>query len=468
MELQLATEVDPNVWEDLQTIFSKALFFYIENLRDVWRTVNALELSLPLVVKDNHLDVNLVDFVVLEVVRVLEARLYESLPLHKNTLLGLPNTWEQTQLRTKQIGANYSIIGDPPEIFPAPSSKDELITLINSFSQNNQRHEELLTILLRGLFPNAPWEKVTNSKVFDNMLGWDKHDTTLKVSDESFFDRYFQLRLDATDLTANEISHLANSTSCEYIRQQLHSYDSDKRLTEVIGRISTRTKEGTKVCSFECMAVLLEIGDWPIHSYRNNPLLIIIQGILQSCITRPNQKIGERIANLKTVLETSKSVFWPVCLLSNVAMLVADRSWRGETLPIFEECKVVVSHRIQQQANANILHTHPDIDLIMIFWRQQNEQKLNEWVLKIRDDFPKLISVLKPWERYWIEGGTSRQERVDELLHYFPFVSIAACVNHFYIDNGDDSADLSEEAETAGFYKRHFPRLADSNESQTQ
>lgn len=125
--LDLLTPENSKIWENLRNAFYLALNYYLKNMRDVWRNINALEASLPLVVNNRYLDVNFVDFVVLEVLRVLENRLYDKLHAHKNALLGISNYWEKSLEYRKSTSQMYGMS------FPALENKDSIMDFPHYF-----------------------------------------------------------------------------------------------------------------------------------------------------------------------------------------------------------------------------------------------------------------------------------------------------------------------------------------------
>lgn len=80
-ELGVKTPEDEKWYESLRAAYLEGLYLYLQNLRDVWRVLNTFEFSLPILVRDGYLDVDLVDFITLTILRMHEPNVYARLPL---------------------------------------------------------------------------------------------------------------------------------------------------------------------------------------------------------------------------------------------------------------------------------------------------------------------------------------------------------------------------------------------------
>ena len=174
---------------DLQT--------YFETLRHVNRFISSLSFHIALFRSEGSFEVNPVDLIGLEVLRVFEPEVYSALPSHKEVLTnrrGLEGN-EQRDQRKQMI---VEIVDRAPE----------------------ERREGVREIL-KQLFPPAEWALGGNSYGGGFEEGWYRE---LRICSAEVFDRYFGLAIPEGDISQSTIDRiLASAADRTKLRREFRS-----------------------------------------------------------------------------------------------------------------------------------------------------------------------------------------------------------------------------------------------------
>lgn len=164
--------------EDFQRIINNALNYLID-IRAIYRFFNSYRFNLTSLVNNYHLEVNAIDFMALEIIRLFEPELFESIKYNGSFLTGQPY-FE----RTGRIAEN-----------------NEVEEEINKFKEKNVSLKN--SILVEYMFPILA-ESSDRSKL--------KH---LKISNYEKFDNYFIYSSSKTKLSSYDTELIKNELSNE-------------------------------------------------------------------------------------------------------------------------------------------------------------------------------------------------------------------------------------------------------------
>ncbi|NKJ08526.1 P-loop NTPase fold protein [Rhizobium sp. SG741] len=200
---------------------------FVENLRDARRFLSSVAIHLPLHVGKNELEVNIIDFLVLNAVQVFEPDLYAALSQQQELL------FQSGRFR-----------GDRED----DAHRTQLTALVNKASEANRSTVEAAFKLL---FPKTEWA-FGGRRLCDT---WHKSWSDAKrVCSERFFARYFELQLGTDEISENEfVDFLAASTDAGLLQDALESVEQRGLSASLAGRLD----DGVEQLPVENASVLL-------------------------------------------------------------------------------------------------------------------------------------------------------------------------------------------------------------------
>ena len=448
-------------FQELQEAFEKALFFYLANLRDVWRLLNALEFSLPLLVAQGHLDVDFSELVVLEVLRLQEPKFYEQLARHKEALVG---SEQQAVQALRDAQRSRSGDSDPVAQRHLHHQEVELRQLVHLVAPENAPNRRPLLFLCRGLFPNAAWPDAELSSL--HLPGHDLginlnvsarwgHSSRLGVGDLQYFDRYFQLSLVSGSLLEAEVQSVMHSLDREELRAKFASLQASDQLFSLLGRVFTAVREPGAFCSSEFLAVLLEQGEVTGHARAEdfNGFDVSVR-ILRASFQHREFAEQERSDLFKRIFEMSNGILCPMwCLLWARGALNSTRSL-GVLKTTLVECERIVLSRIENSAREGRLQEHPCVERLMLFWARQNQDAARTWMQSIESDTPKVIQILDAWAFYIFQAGVVWTEQALHLFLVFPWERLRP-----WLESVNRSQLSTEQVRVLQEYEAQIPRF---------
>lgn len=170
-----------NRWDKL---YRSGLIQYFHNLRDIKRFINTLKFHVGIFKNDGVLDVNSIDLVLIETLRVFEPDVYDRLPEIKWLLLGIKPSL-------------ISELSDEKEI-----DKKAIMSIVEH-AEESQR--DYIIEILQGLFPHI--EELFGGTSYDQVFH-DEWEIDKRICSLQMFDRYFLLRLTENDITQSELNNV--------------------------------------------------------------------------------------------------------------------------------------------------------------------------------------------------------------------------------------------------------------------
>ncbi len=207
---------DKPYWGNIVQSGLKDLF---KNIRDVKRYSNSLRFSIGFLIKESTLEINPVDFIAIEAIRVFVLDYYNYIKCNKFLFIGdYYVSEEEIQLRKKTF--EMSLEGVPHE------------------------YRDSIKSLVMRLFPQID-DIIENGTISHDNTEWQNTwDNELRICSRIKFDSYFTLTPGGFDLalTNNELSLLKDTFENtdrlieafkQYVKQKRLAYALDKLLTEV-------------------------------------------------------------------------------------------------------------------------------------------------------------------------------------------------------------------------------------------
>ena len=222
---KFAKNFNQHRWANL---FVPGLAPYFRTLRDVRRFLGVLDVQISGMAPHGSLEVNPIDLIALEVLRVFEPAVYHLLPGRKESL---------TKARDPRI--NLSEKGE--------QEARRLAELVDAAQPRNKAAAEEV---LKQLFP-----KLT--------VGSDEHYyRQLRVCHTDIFDRYFLLSLPEGDISQTDLDALLASTeNREQLVTQFRAFEKRGVLPVVLHRLEAYKQEVDQAHAVPFIAALFDIGD---------------------------------------------------------------------------------------------------------------------------------------------------------------------------------------------------------------
>lgn len=195
----------------LNQLYERALKYYFETVRDIRRFLNTLSFHVELLRPKGYLEVNVVDLIALEVLRVFEQGIYERLPIIKDTLVFSSTKGEETTNQESSINLQ----------------KENMEFLTSSANKDNKLEvSEILQYLFPHLNFKSSWP-IQGDFTIETL----KH---RRVCHPNYFDRYFQLGIFSDDLRFTNLDKLLSEKDPNQIVKLLEDFTQDATFSSLL------------------------------------------------------------------------------------------------------------------------------------------------------------------------------------------------------------------------------------------
>jgi predicted KAP-like P-loop ATPase len=276
--------------ERWSTLYLDGMRAYFQNLRHVYRFLGSFDFQVRHFRREGGFEVNPVDLLGLETLRVFEPTLYERLFSEKSLLTGDYGRNIFSERKTEEIVADSK----------------ELISTVPESTRSFARH------IMHTVFPpTLGSERGTNT---DEWL------RQARVCHSEIFDKYFTLQLASSDIGQVELESLVHSAGeRERFAEMIKGFQERNLIEKVMNRLEAFTQE-VPVSSMQALiTALCDCADsFPerppgffnfgslLHSYR-----MIFFGL------RREPDVEKRFVILKRAFETTSGVVMPVTIASH-------------------------------------------------------------------------------------------------------------------------------------------------------
>jgi predicted KAP-like P-loop ATPase len=368
-------ETNINYWANVYNLGIKNFF---SNIRDVKRYISSLEFNISQMCQKNVMEVNPIDFIAIEAIRLFAPEFYSFM---KNQKLLFTTT------------DNY-----PNEI--KDKGKQEIKDAID-FLPNATK--ESIKELIQKLFPQLQGILEDNPIIYDNhwQIVWNKD---LRICSSSNYDAYFTLIPAGSEeeISRFEIENLLSKTNkIDEFEEQLNIYIRNNKIKKILQKILefTGDKEIIPQTNIKnILQALYNISD-DLPDDRENKSEIGIN-ILLSQVDHQLLKRGNKDENfklLKEIIKSSKGIFGPVQIISNELSIIKenkDLSLSNIHEDNIEELKIICLEKIIENKD-NLLNSN--FFLFKLYrWREwDKEGSLYQYldsILKNDDDMCKFLS----------------------------------------------------------------------------
>jgi len=232
-----ATEMfDSGRWGN---IFHGALYAYFDNLRNVYRYTSTLSFHFTLLKGEAAFEVNPVDLIAIECLRIFEPNIYKEIARSK-------------EIFTKNDSARYG------------RSEESTTSLINGIlDKASGNKKEYVKEMLRQLFPTIEWAfgGTHYSGEFGNT--WLRE---MRVCHPSNFDKYFQFSIPSGELSNSDLQQMLSLTSdTEGLSLFILSLKERGILKNALSQFESFTDEVPLENGYSYVKGLIDIGDQIDH-----------------------------------------------------------------------------------------------------------------------------------------------------------------------------------------------------------
>jgi predicted KAP-like P-loop ATPase len=386
--------------------FFEGIDHYIHTPRDVTRLFNALRATYPALVGE----VNPVDYIAIEAIRVFSPGFYEIIQANAEQLSGTYSSWGTTVQEKNQEKAKF----------------DEWLEIVP------QKNRSGLKRLMINLFPKFAGTYGGTSYAPDYIRIWQKQ---LRVCSPDHFSIYFKFSVSRDSISNAEMNVLLNKTSnseefstalVEYSKQ--HRRDGSTRLRIILERLEVYTHDipidhiSVVINSFfQIGDELLKKEDKPkgIFDFDNEMLILRIN---YQILLRLSQE--QRFSIYQDAIEKGNSIS---IIEMEVTVLGQEHGKFGGEIKRPEPDRVVNGHQLEKLENLALtkiryavkqgkLIDSPKLPSILFRWKawSENEDEVRAWVAEVTstdDSLARFISYFGKIQRSQSFGEYALRER---------------------------------------------------------
>ena len=407
---------DQHRWEYLFESGLKSLF---PTVRDIKRYVNSVRLDLEVIGKE---EVNPVDFLGIEAIRVFAPEVYFSMAREKSTF-AFPAT----------DGIYHIVEPLPPpggwidhDVAQDKSKRKAIFEKIIE-KKSPEGFSDAIKQIIRKLFPQVEdLYSDRDRKHGDQELNdWRQQ---LRVCSEDLFDKYFSLSIVYSVFSEKDLrDFLAKIDDRPASMEKLKKFHKESNLNLLLRRLignldkldlSVRELEDLLIAVFDFMENMIAAGfpDAPGLDYQAVDLGLE----MTETITKE-----KRIESLKRVLDSTKDVYMSTWLIDKITREAIEYEQANEyekirfpngTLLTREEVSglnKICAEKIKKAAENGYLENEKRLDFLLSRWKEWgSEQEAKEYAAKLSETKDGLFSLLKAYHH----GGVIHKESIGEFV----------------------------------------------------
>jgi predicted KAP-like P-loop ATPase len=387
-------------------VYYGSLREYYRDLRDVKRFLGTLEFHVNLLRTNGALDVNPVDLIAIEALRLFEPDFYRRVCDNK-ALLTSSRSRDSADRNKASSELRQLLAGLPTERAPAREQ------------------------LLKHLFPTTAFAFGGLVYSAQSAVEWDRD---LRVCVPDLFDRYFQLGLSKGEISQYEVELLlAASSDTAALTRELERHAREGRLVAALDRLDSNKSKLPSSNAVAALTTLLDIGELlpePTPGAILGPEWTICRIAYQLLIREPE---NDRITKLEQILSGTTGLHIPVMLVS-INTKPNERQTEPEKILISDSAaprmQAICVQKIRDTASEGRLLNHRDLAYLLFRWREWGtDAEPHQWALNVTAHSPEgALAFLRPF----LHKGT-RQTSGDQVarINYFmkyseiePFVDL--------------------------------------------
>lgn len=333
-------------------VFYGGLQHYFNNLRDVNRFVSTLSFYFAGFRSRDAFELNPIDLIALEAIRVFDPRLYSGLSLNKQVL---------TRARSA-------------ESTERESDRSVVENLLSAVAENQRSWKQGL---LRQLFPNAGW--AFDRPNYHSAEDPDMWLRDLRACSSAMFDRYFGFAIPEGELSQNDIDRLLLAGSDrDLLRLHLEELSKAGLLEAALERLSAYRQKLPIKNTVPILTALFDIGDQLQSSmsgfnFRSPQMRALLIG---HEYLRSDPDMKRRAYHLREAIESTSGVTLPTLLIQSEEQSAQQKSAdMAIDVSELEDLKRMCANKIAATAESGLLFSIPDAASLLYRWQEWGDKE---------------------------------------------------------------------------------------------
>lgn len=363
-----------NIWHDgLRKLFT--------NLRDINRFLSVVDIYLNLHRGQRFLEINCVDFIAIEALRVFEPDVFTAISRAKELLIGEEDHHEEMR---------------------------ESIRAITDKMEGERQNP--INVILKELFPRFAWALGGPSHYMEGKYQWPKE---RRVCSERYFDRYFMLRLPDGEISDSEFAEFLDLNNKTKIVESFQNFNKKNQDISLLNRLYEIRSNLPMENIPSLFPALIDIGDtldgspFLESSVRFFTILRTVDGYLRSI--KDIQSRGEILLN---AMSTSTGLAIPSILTKQEEDFRKQKQSDAQQI-LNDECLIRVNklllERIKDSSDAaDIFLANLHLSDLLYRWRGlAGEDEPRKWIADVVKDvelLPKLLTRFILTEQRLVSG----------------------------------------------------------------
>ena len=270
---------------------------FFGSLRHVRRFLSSFSFHLRLFLEKDTLEVDIVDLISIEIIRVFEPDLYHALADNPHIVFG-KNTFVFSEIKEDK-------------------NKDHRKDIINNWLlKASEKNRDSCSNIARQIFPQIDGALKGHAQGMGFEASWLKK---LRICHPVIFDRYFSMRIPEGDVPQSRVNELLSLThDKEALKAKIQSLESPEKISETLNRLEVHASGISLNHAQEMIHAIFELGeDFPPES--PDPFSLssarYCSTILREILLQENEpaKRGELVLDC---LADTKAIWMPLQLIS--------------------------------------------------------------------------------------------------------------------------------------------------------
>jgi len=358
-------------------IFIPGIRPYFQSLRDVNRFIATLSFHITLFRNGDSFEVNPIDLIALEVLRVFESAVYQRIPEAKSILTGITDSSRDGKEQKE-------------------TDKALIQSIIEQASADNQPH---VKEILKELFPRV--DGLLGEFSFGSGFG-DNWYRDLRACHEGVFHKYFQFSIPEGDISQQDLDRiLKNVGNKDKLVSEFRALNERSLLGIALNRLESYKENIDIKHALPFVTAIFDIGDelpekppgFYVFGYDTHAYRIIYFYLMQE------KDVAKRAEILRKAIKASKGLYLPIYLVEG-EIRKPDRDKSQEKFLVeekeVESLKAICLKKISAAAKSGLFRNHKKLLRILYTWRAwQSPQDPQAWVKKLVQNREGLLIFLK-------------------------------------------------------------------------
>ncbi len=391
-------DIDNSRWS---TLSFKGYYKFFSTIRDIKRYISSLRLNWSIIGKD---DVNKLDFIVIEAIRVFAPNFYNAIAANKHLFTNTTSMFDGLSLHLESKARKEKY--------------EELLKLVAP------EIRDAVDKLCKDLFPKLDQDNIYESE------SWERD---LRVCSNDRFNYYFQLGIPTGAVSGFEIDNLfATAPSKEYFLSNIRRYYKENKIGVILRKFQLHTDKVYEKDVLNIVTSFWNLWDETAEERRDmwtdyeRQSVFLGHALISEKI--PKNKRKKIVLNL---LEY-ETLYYPVLLVAYIEKEIRDNHITAEEL---ESLKLLAGQKIKSSLRGNKILEHKATFFLLLKLRDWGEKDdVKEYIHKVIQNKESLIKLLLSFTGLTLStAGNYMNINKNGLAELYPIEEIEKEVNKIKI-----------------------------------